>query len=204
MTRTSLVMVAMAAIGLPILAVASIPDPCTSTVGSAAGVLVACPRGDGPSLGSLGLTITIEVRDPTNVPVPNIPATDIWLIGCGDLLALCGGTGAINASGPTDAAGRTTITDSFAAGGCDRGVLVVVQGIIIDGPGCGQPCPPIAVRSPDINASLAVNVADLALFGAGYPSPPQAYGECLDFAAPYGAINLADFSKFGEHYQHLC
>jgi hypothetical protein len=200
---TTLSLCVLAAVRLP--ANALIPDPCQSTVSSASGVLLACPRGDGPTLADGGLTVSLAVRDAIGFPVPGIPATDIWLIGCNNLLALCGGSGAINASGPTDASGQTTVTDAFAAGGCDLGgVRVVVQGIVIGAGGCGQPCAPVKVKSPDIDSNLAVNVADFARFGAGYTSPPKTYNECLDFAVPFGTVDLADLVKFAVHFGHAC
>jgi hypothetical protein len=146
----------------------------------------------------------MTVRDCIGLPVAGVPATDIWLIGCNDLLVLCGGSGAINASGPTDANGQTTITDTFAAGGCDSGVRVVVQGRLLVHPGCDEPCLPIQVRSADVNGNLAVNLADFASFGAGYTSPPKVYNECIDFASPFGVVTLSDLATFGTHFQHAC
>lgn len=178
---------------------------CNSTASASAGVLFACPQGDGNTLGSVGLTVTVTVRDILNVPVPGIPAEDIWLIGCNNLLGLCDGSQAISATGPTDANGQTTITAAFAAGGCDvGGVRVVVQGVVIGAGVCGQPCLPIKVKSADITGDLRVDLIDLAQFSPGYQSPPKPYIECIDYVAPFGAITLADFARFGSHYQHLC
>ncbi len=92
-------------------------DCCNHSATSAAGVLFACPQGDGDRLDANGLTITVTVRDNVNAPMVGVLPEDIWLIGCNpDLLALCGGSAAINASGPTDINGQTTITGDFAAG----------------------------------------------------------------------------------------
>lgn len=124
-----------------------LPDPCGSTATSAAGVHFICPQGDGDALSAAGLTITVTVLDIAHVPVPGIPAQDIWLIGCNDLLVLCGGSGAINATAPTDTNGMTTIEGAIAGGGCDPGVRVVVQGIVIGGGVCSGGCLPIQVRS---------------------------------------------------------
>jgi hypothetical protein len=184
---------------------AGVWDPCNSIYNLPEGVLFACPQGDGDPLGPQGLTIEVFVRDNTNVPIKGIPAEDFWLVGCNDLLELCGGSASIDASGPTDANGYTTIVGDLAGGGCDSGgVRIVVQGTVLGAGVCGTPCIPIKVRSPDINGNLLVNLADFALFGAGYTSPPKPYDECLDFATSFGIVNLGDFAKFGSHYNHVC
>ena len=180
-------------------------DACNSSASAASGVAIACPQSDGTLLGSVGLTITVTVRDNVNAPIANIPAADVWLIGCNDLLALCGGSGAINASAPTDVNGQTTITGDIAAGGCDLGgVRVVVQGVAIGAGVCADPCVLIKVKSPDVNGNLLVNLVDFATFGSGYTSPPKAYNECIDFTAPFGTVTLADFAVYGSHNNHTC
>lgn len=188
-----------------------IVDPCNSTASSAAGNEFACPQGDGDLLSDNGLTISVTIHDNTNAPVPGIPAADFWLVGCNDLLVLCGGSGSINATGATDANGQTTIAGSIAAGGCDSGVRVVCQGIVLGSGGACQPlCLPIAVASPDQKnpqgggPDLLVSLSDLAYFATGYTSPPKAFNACLDFAAPYGSITLADLAKYSSHNGHHC
>lgn len=189
-----------------------IVDGCLSTASSASGVTFICPQGDGTALNSLAygnpdLTISVTVRDNTNTPVAGIPAADFWLIGCNDLLLLCGGSGSINATGATDVNGNTTINGKIAAGGCDTGVEVVVQGIVI---GCPSICLAIAARSPDQKGPSGgpdgiVSSADFAFFGSSYPSPSKTYFACHDFVGnPYGTITVADFALFGGHYNHKC
>lgn len=179
-------------------------DNCESTASSPAGVLFACPGGDGDPLSAQGLTINVTVRDQTTAPIQGVLAADIWVVGCSDLLALCGGSGAISASGPTDANGQTTITADLAAGGCDPALRVVVMGFVIGSGVCGEPCLPIQVRSADLNGSLNVNLVDFATFGAGYTSPPKPYNACIDYTAPFGTVTLADFAKYGSHSNHTC
>lgn len=175
---------------------------CDIEVTSAAGVLFACPAGDGPTLSQLALTISVTVSH-CGVVNPGIPATDIWVIGCHDLLVLCGR--GISASGPTDENGRTIITGDIAAGGCDVGGLrVVVQGEVAGAGVCADPCLPIKVKSADINGNLVVNLVDFAIFGSGYTSPPKPYNECIDYAAPFGTITIADFAVYGAHRTHSC
>jgi hypothetical protein len=151
------------------------------------------------------LTISVRIVDQTNAPIPNIPEYDIWLVGCNVTLAMCGGSGAITASAPTNQNGETTITARYAAGGCDNtGVRVVVMGCVIGAGICADPCIPIKIRSPDINADYVVNLVDFSLFGAGYTSPPKPYNECLDYVAPFGTVTLADYAKYGVHASHSC
>jgi hypothetical protein len=177
---------------------------------SAAGVIFACPSSDGDALHTRGLTITVIARNVAGIGIEGIPAEDFWLIGCNGLLSLCGGSGAINASGPTDENGMTTITGDIAAGGCDLGgVRAVVQGVVIGAGGCGDPCLPVQVKSSDIvpaQGNLVVDLADFAKFGTGYQSPPKAYQECLDYVAPFGEVKLNDFGKYGSHHgpNHDC
>lgn len=187
---------------------AGVGDPCNMFATSASGVLFACPQGDGDTLASGGLTITVTVLDNISEPIPNVPAADIWIIGCTESnLVLCGGSGAISASGPTDANGVTTITTDFAAGGCDLGgIRVVVQGFQVGAGVCGDPCLPIKIKSADINKSYVVNLVDFSIFGgaSGYPSPPKPYNECIDYTAPFGTVTLPDFAKYGTHNNHTC
>lgn len=185
---------------------AQIIDPCNSDATAAAGVLFCCPQGDGDALAANGLTVTVTIRDNVNAPVPNVPEYDIWLTSCAnDVLAMCGGSGAIMASAPTNQNGVTTITARFAVGGCDNtGVRAVWQGVVIDAGICGVPCLPIKIRSPDINANYVINLVDFATFGISYTSPPKPYNECVDFAPPFGTVTLSDFAKYGVHANHSC
>ncbi len=186
----------------------AIISACNSDASSPAGVIFSCPQGHGESLAEKGLAITVIVRDSVNQPVPNIPTSDIWVVGCdiqNGWLLFCGEGGLLFASAPTDANGQTTLTGSFAAGGCDpTGLRVSVQGVIVGGGLCDEPCLPIKARNPDLNGSMDVNLIDFATFGAGYPSPPNPYNECIDFVAPLGSVTLADFAKFGAHLNHSC
>jgi hypothetical protein len=186
-----------------------IVDPCNSTASSAAGVHFICPQGDGDALSGAGLTISVTIRDNTNAPVAGIPAADFWLIGCNDLVALCGGSGSINASAATDANGATTITGDISGGGCDTGVRVVCQGIVLGNGACAPLCLPIAVRSPDQKSTTGgppdglVSGSDFSFFGTSYQSPPKPLFACHDFVT-FGTITVADFAKFGAHYNHQC
>jgi hypothetical protein len=187
-----------------------IVDPCSSFASSAGGCYVVCPQGDGPPLNALApaagdATISVTVRDQTGAAIAGIPAADFWLIGWTDQLALCGGAGSINASAATDSNGETTITGVLAAGGCDDGVVVVVQGtIILDPADWTTPlCLPVDVRSPDGDGSLDVGSPDFTQFGNAWQPLGGIYDACMDFDCS-GAINSIDFQVFGNHWQHQC
>jgi hypothetical protein len=181
-----------------------IVNPCSSTASGAGACYLVCPQGDGDRLDAVGSTISVTVRDNLGAPIPNVPAADFWLIGCNDALALCGGSGSINADSASNGAGNTTISGDLAAGGCDDGLQVVVQGVVIADPNDWTQalCLAVLVRSPDINADLVVDLIDFSLFGPVYNTSPAA-DDCIDFNCD-GVIDLVDFSLFGNHYLHLC
>src|SRR5688572_2843411 len=110
----------------PVAVNSGIPDFCKSTLVANAGVVLVCPLGDGDPLtaavGGVNSKITLTLRDNTNSPIPNMPAVDMWLVGCNDGLLLCGGSQASNADATTDAFGVTTFSNEPVAGGCDTGV----------------------------------------------------------------------------------
>jgi len=181
-------------------------SPCNSSATSPSGVIFACPQGDGDALNVLGLTISVTVLDNVGagLPIAGIPATDMWLISCNDLLNLCNGSSAITASAATDVNGQTTFTGDIAAGGCDNGgVRVVVQGIVIGDGICGDPCVPVKVRSADFNANgTATDAVDFAFFTGGYPVDP-AVNDCRDFNND-AKVDVVDFAKYTAHYTHFC
>ena len=186
-------------------------EACSTTAYTAGGCYVACPQGDGTQLAAINSTIYVVCKDFIGNPIPGIPAADFWLIGCNDALVLCGGAGAIDADQATDVDGETTISGTFAAGGCSvEGVHVVVQGWIITDPAdCDVPfCLPLQTVSPDITGGGGVidgvvDLIDLAAFAAGYTAPPQPYDACLDYNCD-GLVDIIDFSIFAQHYLHNC
>ncbi|UCH84480.1 MAG: hypothetical protein JSW50_01960 [Candidatus Latescibacterota bacterium] len=180
---------------------AQIVDLCGSTAMSAGGCLVTCPEGDGYRLSDIGATIQVTVVY-QGEPVPNIPATDFWLIECDpvDELILCGGSQSASADGPTDAAGQTTISGTIAAGGCAESLALIVQGVLIYDPSTNCEtilCLPIKARSPDLNLDLVVNLSDLALFAVPFSS--GVYDACADFNCDQ-KVGLQDLSTFAFHY----
>lgn len=198
---------------LPVATVNSgIVDPCSSTASSIGGCYFLCPQGDAQPLnnlqGGVDATISVQAKDNTGAPIPGIPASDGWLIGCEDNLVLCGGSGAINFSAATDANGETTFVGSLAASGCDTlGVSVVIQGVIVADPiNCNNRlCLNLPAKSPDLMETLdgVVDLLDQTAFSFGYTSPPRAYRNCYDFTCD-GLVDLLDFTAFGFHYLHNC
>ena len=209
-------------------AYAPIVDPCRSSVSANPGIALVCPLGDGDPLSSIGCTVTLIVRDSAGNAVAGIPKTDMWLVGCSiDGPILCGGSEGSIADAATNAQGQATFSNEPAAGGCDTGIYVTAQGIIVQQPGtCIPHCLPIQLRSPDYKSAGApgpapcsgdikcpdykVTMADYSWFTTHYPTaenPGASYFACADFAAPFGSVTLADYSRFVAHYAgvgHKC
>jgi hypothetical protein len=188
-----------------------IVDPCSSTAftacpAPAGGCLYVCPQGDGPTLAQTGCVISVCAKDQTGTPIAGIPAADFWVEGCTGAMVLCGGSGSSNADSASSTNGCTTMSGAVAAGGCDIGLIVVIQGVIVKDQATActtDKCLPIAIRSPDINGDLIVDIIDLSLFAVGYTSPPKPYDPCLDFNCD-GLVDIIDFSIFAQHYLHVC
>ncbi len=210
----------------------SATGPCDITYPNQAGVVAACPLGDGdPLTGAVSGTncqITLVVRDASCTGIAGVPAVDMWLVGCNDGLLLCGGSQGSQADhmtgdGTTFALGETTFSNEPVAGGCDTGLYVVVQGTVVGSP--TPTCLPIQVRSLDYKSSGPtpppcagdircpdgkVTNADFSWFVTHYPTGTNSatYLACADYAAPLAApIGLADFSKFTTHFAgagHKC
>jgi hypothetical protein len=193
-----------------------IVDPCSSTASVSCtdppACLYLCPQGDAPPLNALDFggdcTITVRARDATGAPIPGMLAGDIWLIGCGDSLVLCGGSASVNADSNTNSQGYTTISGSPAASGCDlAGISVVIQGVIVADPiNCNNrlclSLPAVSCDLPRALDGICDNV-DFTDFGFNYQSPPKPYDPCLDFSCD-GLVDLVDFTAFGFHYFHQC
>ncbi|HEX6790013.1 MAG TPA: hypothetical protein VF247_01765 [Candidatus Krumholzibacteria bacterium] len=204
---------------------------CPPTVTANAGVVLVCPSGDGDPLtnavGGIDAKITLTVSDSGGLPIPGVPASDMWLVGCNDGLLLCGGTQGSQADAATNASGVTTFSNEPISGGCDTGLYVSVQGVLAGDPStCVLRCLAIATRSPDYKSAGApgpapcggdigcpdgrVSNADFSWFVTHYvtnSNPGAPYLACADFAAPLGSVTLADFAKFSLHFAgagHKC
>jgi len=189
---------------LPVSVASGLLDGCWSTVtpvGFPAAIAV-CPAGDGQTLADVGARIDVVTRDPQGNTVGDIPALDIWILGCGER-DLCWAARASNADAPTNAQGETTISGSIAAGGMHAGVSVYLQAIVVLAqPGCTEPeCLALELRSPDIDGDLIVDLVDLSRFAMSWP--PHAYSAQADFDFD-GEVGLLDFAFFAAHFGHAC
>lgn len=178
----------------------SIPDLSHSVVewayaGDETLVLMVLPDGSGdplthaylPSTPELGpqtvdATITLILLDPLDRPIAMYPFEDLWLEAADDGMAYCpGGT---CADAQTDAEGRTNWTLPPEAGGHSSANLqVYINGDAAPGEGV-----PLHVRSPDLDGSLHVDLADIGAFAADYAA---GYAERSDFNND-AALNLVD------------
>jgi hypothetical protein len=68
-------------------------------------------------------------------------------------------------------------------------------------PPCLVVAVPIRLVSPDINADLAVNLQDIALFAMAWP--PLAYDARADLNGD-GLVGLVDLARLAEHVGHEC
>ncbi len=202
---------------VPLSRTAAQSEVCAFGSASAnSGVFKACPKGDGPTLLSMGLTISVRVVNPTtHQPISGIPAKDIRLEGAGGGLYFCGGPMAAgnHADSATDSNGETTFSGAFAVGGCDQGLVVVVQGNRLvpentDPLNCtGQYITlPIKVRSTDLNGDGAVTLSDWSQYVALYQN--GAYDDCADFDGN-NIESIGDLTYMQAHYpqgqpQHEC
>lgn len=135
-------------------------------------------------------TITLTVYDPGLVPVPNVPATEMWLEkenvgGTGNFVACLGGT---LADGPTNAQGVTHWVQPLNAGGWSTArTLVVINGT----PLATSAGLVLRHNSADLNGDGVVNLADVPLFAADF-SGSYRFRSDLHYD---GVINLSDIPR---------
>ncbi len=159
--------------------------------------LVVCPGGNVEALQA-----EIVIWGSQIGPTPGIPPQMLECLPQNNAF-FCVGEPLI-ADGPTDAQGRTYLTES-AIGGSGRTDLVFK---VADLPGY----PPtfldtlvVYLKSPDVNGDGEVGIVDLADFvsGGGYQSPPNPYKWRHDYNGD-GQNNIADYSFLVNHYEHEC
>jgi hypothetical protein len=160
------------------------------------------PVGQGDRLDDLGAVITVTARDNLNAAIPDIPATDVWLIGVTDAICLCGGSASSNADSVTNGAGQTTISGTIRGGGYDAGLQAVIQSTVVTQAGGAPLVLPITVVSPDLDCDLAVDSPDFTVFGQEYVLYPG-HAANMDFNCD-GDVELIDFTLFGQHYLRQC
>jgi len=140
----------------------------------------------------------------------------MWLVGAHDGLSLCGGSAATHADAATDSQGRTTFSGALAVGGCDDGLLVVVQACVLKDVNTGSPfIVPISVRSVDLypqpgsytpGGDGVVSLSDWSLFINLYQNGN--YDKCADLDG-IGGESIGDLTFMQAHYpqnqpQHAC
>jgi hypothetical protein len=159
------------------------PDPAQCSATTAGGAIYITPAGTGQSLASIGARVTVVVRDGAGAPIPNYPASEIWLVpAVAGELRICSGALTV-ADHNTDASGTTTIGNSLMGGGATRsGLQVMVHGMALVGPPL-----PIQVNSTDITANGKVDLGDVAVFAQDL----QTYNFRSDFDHD-GQITLVD------------
>jgi hypothetical protein len=175
---------------------AVIPDPSKCYATSNAGCILITPAGNGPTLASQDLTVTVMVIDPAGYPIPAFPFQDIWLNDdpSGDVI-MCNGGNFADAN--TDANGETTISAAMAGGGSTQtGMRVYVMGMPI-----ATELLPIEVVSPDIFPDLVVNLADLDALATDYQN--DVYDFRSDLSCD-GEEDLRDIALFALHYGEAC
>lgn len=130
-------------------------------------------------------TITMIVKDPFGVPVPDFPAEDTWLqSGDGGMVPCVGGN---IADADTDEFGFTCWANPMSAGGASEDYCyVMINGYSLNGTPFA-----LSFNSADLNGDGTVNLADVGLFSGGY------FGDYLfglDFFAD-GVLNLIDVGR---------
>jgi hypothetical protein len=182
---------------------AKLISKCLSEVETAGGAVLVCPEGDGETLGEVGATITIVIRDESGSVIPDFPYPDVWISS--DVLRaewqLCNGAYSCDADASADSEGRMTISGTIAAGGYHAEALyVVAAGIILHDGECDDPMPLIMV-SPDLNGDLVVDRDDFIIFGTAYMTGSSDPRFDLNHD---GKLSSLDLTAFGDHYLHGC
>ena len=140
-------------------------------------------------------TITLYLRDPAGMPIPNFPLEDMWLETTDGGPATC--YWGVRASQNTDRNGVTYWVDPALAGGYSEGpVLVMVNGTALT----SNSGLPLRFNSPDINGDLVVNLADVILLAGDFFSD---YNFQSDLSGD-GVLNLSDISLFAQHFGAHC
>lgn len=166
----SMVLVASAAFaGVPSLTLSTAVTLETNPVS-----VYSMPNGAGDPLNNCYLfggtqtdaTITLTLVDGTPAPIVLYPFEDMWLATeLGGLVACPGGT---VADASTDAAGQTTWSGAFNAGGNSDYLAGEGCIIVINGDALTQAALPVYFNSADITGDLAVDISDVTVFAGDY------------------------------------
>ncbi len=165
--------------------------------------LMILPSGSGPYFtqartpdGALAdATITLELLDLLYQPIADFPREDIWLKAEDGGMYFCIPFG-LWPDSDTDQAGLTTWFQRPRGGGHSEGPFVV----FVNGNPLTTPPLPLAMNSPDINASGTVNLTDVQFFTM------DIYGD-YNFRSDLhrdGVVNLSDLVPLADSIGHHC
>jgi hypothetical protein len=166
---------------------------CPASIPPGNHVLLICPQGDGPTLEEIGAVITLTYTDLMYPQYAHSPG------GCNGGILWCGDFPLSDSL--TGENMQTTVSGSFAGGGYDTELRWLIYQFYL--PPCWEQYVPLVLVSPDINADLAVDIVDLSIFAAGFPSSSKPYDPRLDFDGD-GTVGLVDLYYFSVHWQHRC
>lgn len=156
--------------------------------------LTISPGAHGETLASIGITITVTLKNALGQPQIGEPAEAVVLYN--PALCLCPGGNIADA--PTDRDGQTMITGTVRGGGCASFLRVFAAGVPIG------PVLAIGINSTDIGqvSPCFVDAGDLADLTTRLGVPSN-YTICSDFNED-GVIDAGDIAYFAAHLGAAC
>ena len=170
-------------------ATAQVPDPTQCDVQVAAGTALITPLGSGDSLSSLGLTITVTIRDAFGIPIQGVANTRITLESLSAGLIFCPGDN--HPLGATNLDGETIFAAPLVGGGFAQDLRVFVDGFEIPVPMA------LDVNGPDNTMDDQVNLSDLGNIASDIGSGVLTFRSDL---LRDNLLDLADGVVFMEYY----
>lgn len=204
MSRKVALALTLAALAISSIASASVPDPANSSVSwggpfnGSCTFPVICPRGAAsPGTPDPVAIVNVTVKDQFNTPMVGVGANEVEAAGTCLLLggSPCGQVLTVQATGPTNALGQTTIQIS-KAGGCCTDLQIRARGVTLF---------TLSYRSYDFTADGSVGLPDLGFLANTFNKAPGDlnYNSCFDFNCD-GPVGLPDLGFFANHFNHNC
>ena len=156
--------------------------------------VVTCPAGDGGTLQAEVIIWGLPLYSGSTVGIP--PA----MIEChpqNEFASFCDGEPLI-VDGPTDTAGRTTLTTSAIGGSGETDLIFKLANSSY-----AFDTLSVYLKSPDESGDGVVNIVDFTAFTTSYTSSPNPYAWQRDYNGD-GTINVVDLAYFYPHYNHQC